>query len=229
MRLSIAIMGVPARQNHIVQMIQRLELQMRAARGAGLRVEGLFVYSDTKREGPWAGWRGAWLTHTAAQSTHHVVLQDDLDFCADLPATLWALATARPEVPISGFLPRKAVSTAAAAGISWVETKRFLWAQCLLLPVALGDRALTWIAAQEAANPSWGPHDDTRLAAFFAAEKIRVYVPVPHPVEHIGDALGGSTMGHNFDPAKRRARAWIGPYGSGGALPWNDLRTVKDR
>ena len=229
MKLSIAIMSVPQRAEHVRTMVGRLGQQISAARATGLDVVGTHVFVDSDRRGPWYSWRGAWETHRPLGSTHHVVLQDDVLFCADLPATLWRMAEARPGEVISGFLPRKSVDTAVAKARRWVRTRRFLWAQCVMMPTQLGDEALRWIDAREEteAAAEWREHDDVRLAAFLTARRLHVFVPVPHPVEHIGDELG-SVMGHNFTPAKRRARAWLGEEARGAHLEWTDLRHVQE-
>lgn len=229
-RLSFAIMSVPARAAHVAAMVTRLRAQIAEARAAGVEVDDdVGVFEDTARRGPWHGWQGAWRC-SPTSSTHHVVLQDDVQLCADLPATMAALAAARPDDVVSGFLPRQSIERAHAQGLRWVSTRRFLWAQCVMLPRGLGDAALAWIAEHEheAAARGWSHHDDVRLAAFLAEIKRPVYVAVPNVVEHVGDALGGSTLGHNGPAAKRRARRWIGATERGAALGWDDLRCVRE-
>lgn len=228
MKISLAIMSVPSRAAHVATMVSRLDEQLTAARAAGYDVVGTTVFEDTHHKGPWHGWRGAWEAHRAHGSTHHVVLQDDVTFCADLPTTLHLLAEARPTDIVSGFLPRKSVSHAHDVGLRWVRTKRFLWAQCVMMPTALGDAALTWIDAQEGtpAAADWKQHDDVRLGAYLLAHRRQVFVPVPHPVEHVGDAIGGSVMGHNGPAARRRARIWLGKDGFGSLIRWADLAYV---
>lgn len=228
MRLSFAIMSVPQRAAHVAGMVRRLAAQIDHARAAGFVVAGPAVHVDTQHHGPWASWRAAWKRRTP-DATHHVVLQDDVLFCADLPVTLWRLAEARPDAMISGFLPRKAVDKAVAQKLAWVSTKRFLWAQCVMLPTPLGDEAVAWIEVREGTPESagWKRHDDERLGAFLRARRLPVFVPVPHPVEHVGDELG-SVMGHHGPAAKRRARAWLGEDQPCAHLPWSDLRHVQE-
>lgn len=230
-KLSIAIMAVPSREAHVKAMVDRLALQIRKARATHLDVVGTDVFYDFDRKGPWHCWKGAWSAHVRHGSTHHAVLQDDVRFCADLPSTLCALASARPEEVISGFLPRKSVEMAVAGGVRWVRARRFLWAQLVMMPTHLGDQAVRWIQDMEGTDfaKDWRAHDDVRVAAFLAAQKRPVWVPVPHPIEHVGDEIGGSVMGHNFSPAGRRARAWLGEQTHGASLPWGDLRHVHDR
>lgn len=229
MKLSMAVMAVPSRAAHVASMLSRLGPQVDEARRQGFDVAPPQVFVDEQRRGPWFGWRGAWGCR-APNATHHVVLQDDIQFCADLPMTLAKLAAARPNDVVSGFLPRRSVEKAAAQGLRWVATRRFLWAQCVLLPTSLGEEALRWIDAREGTEAAreWRHHDDVRLADFLTAQNRAVFVAVPHPVEHIGDAIGGSTMGHNQAPARRRARVWLGEEARGAHLEWNDLRHVRE-
>jgi hypothetical protein len=228
MKLSISIMAVPARATHVNQMISRITSQVQEARGRGFDIENPEVFWDTQQLGPWACWCGAWDLHHKHVSTHHVILQDDLLICADLPETLVKLAQARPEDMLSGFLPRKSVTEAVCKGYHWVRTRRFLWAQCVLLPTVLGDSALVWISQQECnQSNTWKKDDDVRLASWLAATKRSVYVAVPHPIEHIGDELG-STMGHNFDPKKRRAKSWLGELGLGVDVAWDNLAYIRE-
>lgn len=226
MKLSISIMAVPQRRAHVEAMVDRLQRQISASTA---NVVGPYVFWDTQLRGPWHGWRGAWESQ-ALGATHHAVIQDDIRFCADFPDTLMALIRARPDSIISGFLPRKSVEKAVAGDLHWVRTRRFLWAQCVILPTSLGREAMRWIDEREgtADASAWKHHDDSRLAAFFADRKLPVFVAVPHPVEHMADEIGGSVMGHNFAAPGRRARAWLGEGGLGAQRPWSDLRYMAE-
>lgn len=223
-------MSVASRAEHVRSMVNRLEAQLGEARAAGHDVVGTSVFVDERRAGPWCGWRGAWESSREYGSTHHVVLQDDIRFCADLPAALVQMVSARPESVISGFLPRKSVDVASSRGVYWVRTRRFLWAQCVVMPTALGNAALEWIDAIESTPVAagWKFHDDVRLAAYFTSRKIPVFVPVPHPVEHVADEIGGSVLGHNGSAARRRARAWLGEHVALADYGWGDTGFVRE-
>jgi hypothetical protein len=158
------------------------------------------------------------------------VLQDDVKVCRGFYETMLALAAARPDDPISGFLPRASVDKAHQLGLRWVRTRRFLWGQCLMMPRDLGDAAVEWIDRNEggeiSARDDWRSHDDVRLASFFSASRLPVYVTVPNVVEHIGDELG-SVLGHHGPAGKRRARVWLGDQ-PGTEVDWSDLRFVRE-
>jgi hypothetical protein len=226
--LSISIMAVPSREEHVNKMITRLRYQIFEAQRQSFNIKGPDVHWDTELKGPWDCWRKAWDWHKCYDSTHHVILQDDLLFCADLPQTLCRMAQARPEDMISGFLPRKSVIEATEKDRHWVRTRRFLWAQCVLMPTVLGDSALAWVDEHEEANKAvWRRDDDVRISSWLISQGRPVYVAVPHPVEHIGDELG-SVMKHNFDPKKRRAKAWLGEEGLGVGVDWSNLAYIRE-
>lgn len=217
-RLSYAIMAVEQRLSHVEHMLSTLG--HKAA-----------VSVDVERRGPWPGWCAAWDLAGVSdpEATHRVVLQDDVLFGVDFPAAMSACVAARPDEVISAFLPRRSVEKAVDEGLSWVATRRFLWAQCVCIPVALGDAIISWVAEHEGEHPEWTYSDDVRLGAGFKALGRRVFVPVPNLVEHIGDALvGKSTLGHNGPPERRRARAWVGTEKPAAGLSWGDLRFVRD-
>lgn len=226
--ISFAIQAVPQRRVHAENMLAKLRQQAAVFPS----VAGADIFYDDAYEGCWFSWTRAWALHRQWSGvTHHVVLQDDLLLCADLPETMHALALARPTEIVSGFLPRKSTAEAAARGVPWVRTRRFLWAQCVMMPTDLGDTCVCWVAENEGgeASAEWGNSGDMRLAGWLKAAKRPVFVAVPHPVEHIGDALaGGSVMGHNGKPSGRRARVWLGEDGRGAALPWSNLEHVRE-
>ena len=228
MKISISIMAVPERAEHVQKMTQRLAPQIEMARRSGMDIVGTDTFWDTQKDGPWVSWQGAWAYNQKHGSTHHVVLQDDILFCKDFPETIHRLVEARPQDMISGFLPRKSVTQAKEQGLFWVRTRSFLWAQCVLMPVPVGNAALTWISARESENAKeWRRDDDARIRSWLKATNRPVYVAVPHPVEHIGDELG-SVMKHNFQPEKRRAKFWLGEDGAGADLAWHNLGYVRE-
>lgn len=228
LRLSFAFMAVPQRRSHVESVAERIRRQA----SGDERFAGVDVFYDVDRRGCWHGWSSAWAAHRQWPGvTHHVVLQDDILVCDDFPQTMLALASARSDDWVSGFLPRKSVTQAVEQGCSWVRTTRFLWAQCVMAPVEQGDACLAWVSQHEQSQAAsdWKIHDDVRIAAWLKTNKRPMFVAVPHPVQHIGDELeGGSVMKHNGKPELRRARAWLGEQGRGAARAWSDLRFVRE-
>ena len=222
MRLSFAFMAVEQRRAHVERVAERLAQQIPTTHEFG----GVQVCYDHELKGTWGPWQRAWNAR-AEGATHHVVLQDDVLICADLPATMLALAKARPDDLVSGFLPRRAIDRAVQNGKHWVRTRRFLWAQCVMMPVAMGDDFVLWANTHE--QPAWSHHDDVRMQAYLSSINRAAWVAVPHPVEHVGDELpGGSVLHHHGSPHRRRARAWLGQDGCGAHLPWHELAFERD-
>lgn len=231
-RLSFAIMAVRSRTAHVQALQGRIERQIAVAsmlHGVRAHPTVHVAWADTG-VGPWQNWQRAWLAGRPDVSTHRVVLQDDVKVCDDFPATMAAIAAARPASFVSGFLPRKSVDRAVRQGVRWVSCRRFLWAQCVMLPTELGDEMLRWIETSEGQESAsdWRHHDDVRMGAFLQSRKLPAWVPVPNVVEHVGDAIGGSTLGHNGPAARRRARSWIGETNDGRMVNWHDLAFVRD-
>ncbi len=244
-RVSFAVQAVRSRASHVELMVDRLRKQLTWASSpsSGRSADHLdpsigwdpslvTLVFDDRREGCWPTWARAWGCRPRGV-THHVVLQDDLLLCADLPETMRALARARPNDVISGFLPRKSVDDAVRSRVPWVRTRRFLWAQCVMMPVERGDQCVSWVREHEgsAVSKDWGNSGDMRIAGWLKAFRLPVFVAVPHPVEHIGDALeGGSVMGHHGKPSSRRARpgAWLGEARSLAGESWNNLEFVRE-
>jgi len=223
--LSMTIMAHPKRREHVTKMVRRLGEQTLVAINRGVPVSDVTVVWDTESQGPWWCAREAWKRASQTVATHHLVIQDDVVFCADLPEAVLRLVHARPSSALSLFLPRDSVATAVQKNLRWVATRRFLWAQAVVLPVWMAEWMLRWIDVREQRNPDWKSHDDVRMADFFTARGGPVYVPVPNLVEHIGDELG-SIMGHYGSAARRRARAFVGIDSPARDIDWNRLEAV---
>jgi len=212
-RMSYCIMAHPKRVEHVSWMLRVLQ---------GQGAQNVTVMYDRNGEGAWKNSKRAWETADSA-FTHHMVLQDDISMCKDfVEAASWC-ATLRPDAPISFFLPRKSTEEAIAKGLCWVSTRRFLWAQAVIMPIGMAHDFLRWVSRHD--DPTFGRHDDVRMAAFYAEKRLRVYVPVPTFIEHEG--AEDSLMG-NPNTAKRRSRQYIGDDGVAMSLPLHDLRDIQE-
>lgn len=199
-----------------------------------LRIGGdVHVHIDVERRGCWYGWRSTWelCVRNEPRATHVAIATDDIAVCSDLRATLDALIAARPSDILAGWLPRDQVELAHAQGLRWASTRRLHFAQLLVLPLELGERAIEWIAAREhILGDLWGPWDDERLRTFALAHELEAYVPVPNVCDHLGgDGTIASTFGHRFAPESARARLWLGEPGRGADIDWSDLRAIGDQ
>lgn len=215
-RVSIAIMAHPKRRDHVEgYMVPRLREQ-----GCTPAVSW-----DTEGHGPAWNWRMAWGMRPV-DSTHHVVLQDDTAFCADLPKACTRLSAVIPNQPISLFSNHAGVVKAFESGAMWWRTN-LLWGVALMLPTAFECEMFSWISGMLAGYKStgrpkyvatWRNHDDLPIEAFFRSKKILVCVPVPTLVDHIGHKLGGSIMRHG---AHRAGQAFIGEGVHASGLDWD--------
>jgi hypothetical protein len=149
-------------------------------------------------------------------ATHHLVLQDDISFCADFLVTAERCASLRPQNPLSFYLPRPIVDRAADAGIRWVSTGKFQYAQAVLMPVSMVRTFLIW--SETIVQPRL--FDDERQHMFFHTIKRRAYTPVPLLVDHLG--AEHSLLGHKHP----RTSKYIGDAAHAFHLPWHDLREI---
>ena len=191
MRVSFAIMALRERDSNVEK--------MRAHIGGQVPVS-----YDDKREGPWSNWKNAWaMKHPRA--THHCVLQDDLLLCDEFRAHVAKLAKELPECAICGFVPR--IIEPPRPGRNWCPVFDHVWTQCLVLPVAVGDAAIPWIATHEPGDAarrgrSW-KFDDDRLTSYLRHAKVRVCMAVPCIVQH---GLYESILGN----PPHKATSWTG-------------------
>lgn len=216
-------MGVPERRAHIEQMCAKFVQSLVPGISAPV------VHLDEAHHGPWWTNRLCWQDGLDAGSTHHLVLQDDVTFCLDFPATVVACTRARPTDPLSFFSPRSCVELAAARGLHWVQSRSLLWGQAMLMPRWMIQEGLAWIAANEAKNPKWGKHDDDRWRVYYSKRRRDAFIAVPNPVQHIGHRDGiGSVMGHHAPPAARASKVYIGDDQHGAELPWSQTTALKE-
>lgn len=195
-------MAHPTRAVHVAEMVARLHEQ-------GTDPDVAWDYDS---RGPWWCWQRAWALRTG---NHHLVLQDDVRFCADLHVAVETLVALRPSQPISLFSPRESVDVAVRRGHLWVLAQNFLYAQALVLPRDLGDRAVEWIQGHDQSR--WGTHDDYRLGKAFRGLSVLTAVTVPSLVDHLD---GPSLV--NPEPGRVcRARNYIGDAARANLLDWS--------
>jgi hypothetical protein len=199
-RLSIAIMLHPKRREHVAK--------MQATLGAHRAVEVV----DEEFRGPWPTARRAWLA-ADPESTHHVVLQDDLLLCRDFARSVAKALTVKSAEAVSLYANRKIIAEARARGLAWAVIDDGVWGQAMVLPTPLIE---SFIAHTGATMRDDYPHDDRRLMYFLADTGRRVWCTAPSLVEH---ALpSDSLMGHSN--ASRVARWFIGEHLSGTTVDW---------
>lgn len=229
--LSISIVAHPRRAAHVEAMLERLRAQARAARDAGLQVIDPQPFLDVESRGVWWNTRRS-IVERPGPSSHHLSLEDDVSFCADLPAAAIALADARPLSVVALYYPRGAMERAYVTGQRWVSSRTFYTGVAVLMPSLLADDWVEWCDRWEgtAVGAGWNKDGDVRLHAFLKAKgKLPIFATAPSLVEHVGHVEGiGSILGHHGPVDRRRARWYVGDEAEAAGLGWADLDCVKE-
>ena len=179
------------------------------------------VVIDPDPQGPSSPLRTAkqaWAA-VAEGATHHLVLQDDVEPCADFAEHLTQAVQARPEDVIAlGVFSTAArnsypVRRAAVAGEPWavLVPGEFVPAQGLLMPAGRA-RALARFLAE---LPDELRDDDAFIDLFCRIEDLTVVATVPNLLEHVGDR-STANAGHGI----RRMAAFV-PAWPVDAQRWN--------
>ncbi len=168
------------------------------------------------------------LSSHESEDTHLLIMQDDILPCRDFIATALKLITLRPESPITLFSNKETIMEAKRLNLHWVELKRFLMAQCYIMPVPMIKDFLTWEAQHVDPKIYF---DDNRLGMYFFYNNISTFATAPSLVEHIGwneTTLTGYNPGHDFEPRLRMAKWFIGFENSGYGVHWENLESFED-
>jgi hypothetical protein len=112
----------------------RWQLAFEASRwGRPDRRATITVHPDPERTGERNVW-GCW-TADLGDSSHRLVLEDDMVPCRDFLHTVLACLEARPDLPLALFAGRSRLSVVAhAKGYRWAWWRRFLSGGAMLLP-----------------------------------------------------------------------------------------------
>ena len=215
--LSISIMGHPKRNDRIKSMMDRLSNQISVAKDHGLDVDGPFLALDHENKGPW-------LCHKKAMGlatrNWHLVLQDDVIFCSDLPLALCkCIESINKEVPISLF---SQLSQESWTRISdhWVTVSR-IWAQAIVTPEKIRNQAIQWLDNNDTEfwRRTWRTFDDIRFETFFRTHQMPIWVPTPNLVDHsVKDTH--SLLGHESSFESRMSKCFIGTHMKGCDIDW---------
>jgi len=200
-QLAIAITHVPDSEQRRM-LLQRII----AALGPDLRQEtsDFLIIRDTTRKGCWPTVKTAWiLSMVGSETTHCLVLADDMLPCPDFLLGVKQAIAQKPDVPINLFSMRKMIEEARQRGDSWYLSRDNVWGGAAILPIRLVQAFLDW---QKLHVPEKYPHDDGRLSMYLYLHNIWIWQTVPCLLEHI--APSASLLGHNN--ANRVAR-WYGP------------------
>jgi hypothetical protein len=202
-RISTAVMTHPSRMESAERLVRsHPELAIK-------------VIVDPRPDGPPAALRTARRAWAAmpATSTHHLVLQDDVQGTAQLGRHVVDAVAAQPLAPLSFFTEwgsktAQAVRMAALSGRAWAEVVDHLHTSAaVLLPAPLVRDFLAHLATPGVADEDTVADADI-LFGFLRARGLMPLMSVPNLVEHIelasllgNDVLRGPRHSPCFDPA----------------------------
>jgi hypothetical protein len=186
--LSVTIMTHPARSARSLQLARQYPEW------------GLSVVTDPspgQRPGALRTARVAWRT-IAPGATHHLVIQDDVDFQPDFFGEVVAAAARHPGEALAFFAEwgsrtSSMIRIAALRGASWAEViDGYIPTQALLLPAEAARGAAEYLAR--------GPDntaDDGAIREYLLREGVPQLVSVPNLVEHLDlpSVSGNGSMG----------------------------------
>lgn len=160
------------------------------------------IVSDPDPDGSPGSFRTARKAWSAIppDATHHLVLQDDVELCANFASTVHTVIAARSGDAISlftewGSRTSHGLRIAALTGRSWARvTDTYAPSQGLLLPADVARAADRHLAEAEAeAKP-----DDQALLEYLNQVAVKCYAPLPNLLDHrdVASLVGNAEMGH---------------------------------
>lgn len=179
---------------------------------------GMTIIKDTQRKGVWPIARQAWHDSLRYDSTHHLVLQDDIVVCRDFLAAVVAAIEARPDAPVAFFDMSRTIPDAMDKGVSWAVRRSLSSACALAMPTPMVLPAIRWCDYNT--DPKVKSYD-ARLSAYFLSVDQLIWYTVPSLVDHNDN--GHSLIGHPVklpSGKKRVASAFIGAKVSGLTIDW---------
>ncbi len=198
--VTVAVMHHPSRADRIPRLLARL--------GHPDRVH---LITDHESAGIWPTARRCWEA-APPESTHHLVIQDDVLICDDLIPTMETVARILPEQVIAPYSNRSATDQERLQGNAWVRLPG-VWGQATMLPTPHIPDFLSWVDRH--IRPEY-KHDDRRVTFWLGATNRSAWAMIPSVVEH--DAPSDSLVGHS--DRRRTARHFLGEHVSGTRVNW---------
>ncbi|WP_369192345.1 hypothetical protein [Streptomyces sp. R08] len=196
-RLSSVVMTHPRRQRAAEQL------------GTALSVPRLVVDPEPHAApNPLRTAKVAWGA-VSPDATHHAVFQDDISAGADLLDQLAAAAARHPQSAVALYANwdtrnGELVRIAALTGISWVRGRwdEYVPTVALSMPADVARALPGFTRAMDM------KFDDEAASLHLSRQRCRTYIPVPNPVEHIGD---DSISGMNHHGIRKSACHVVDP------------------
>ena len=170
------------------------------------------IIQDWRKEGPWPTARRCWDHGLVQDSTHHLILQDDIEVCDDFLLGIHEAIRAYDNSPISFYASRKICEEARDKDARWVKIPDGTWGPAILLPKKMISDFLEWEVNH--IKPDF-KHDDTRLAMWCVETGNDVMCPMPSFVQYM--AAQKSLLGQShpskvarwYDGKSPLTRDWV--------------------
>lgn len=206
--LSAAITSVPNRREHVRDyMLPALkEMNIPTVNCVDAQFQGYTWNTDR-----------AWLSYSP-ESTHHLVLEDDILFCEGFKEAVMDAIRARPNDCIVLFNTgaRPNYKRAIKLGYSWAGQEELYWNQAVCMPRSMIAKSQAWTNLH--VKPYSTKLCDIKFSLYLFCNKLVCYYTIPCLVQHIGSFQ--SAMGHNT--FNITAGQWTGK----GTNSFSDLRSV---
>lgn len=171
----------------------------------------LHVIEDVHQEGCWPTYRRA--LEAAGETSHHLVLQDDIGLCKDFLKSVQAAMHALPGNLLSFYTNSVYVENARARGDAWLERPN-VCGPALLWPCNWINEFLLWHDSHVSPLCPW---DTVRVTFWLTRQARRAFSTVPSLVEHLGSEA--SLLG--LDSPTKVASWFIGENQSGTSIDWS--------
>lgn len=166
-------------------------------------LSGFSISDDIDKKNIWWNCKQAW-SQVPDNSTHHLVLQDDMMPCKNFIPTLYEIIRLNPDKIIHIFASNKAVMDALDQGKRWYTTPDGSWGGSVILP----RKHFGWCQwADEHFNDFSPICDDTRMDYYAICNQELIWSVAPSLIEHIG--YDKSLIG-NAPMSWRLSRKYIG-------------------
>lgn len=150
-----------------------------------------YICDDINKNGTWYNCKRAW-ENIPDDSTHHIVLQDDMMVCNNFLLTLYNILQANPTNIINIFASNNICNIALNNNKHWYTTFDGSWGGAVILPRA----HFNWCSWADNYLVNLGKHlCDTRLNYYAIFNKLEIWNTAPGLIEHIG--YDKSLIGHS--------------------------------
>jgi hypothetical protein len=202
MKISVALMTCAGREDSAREVLDQLDY------------DNVWIQKDEHLEGTVQNGFKSWEASRKMPSTHHMVLEDDIDLCRDFIPTVKRAVAARPRSIISFFGMSKVIASAPR----WAVGRTISWNQAVVMPAFMGRDFVRWSKFHLRDMKFFS----TVLGMYALAHDLPIYYTNPCLVEH--RLPEDSTLGN---PARvggrdRVAANFIGKNTSGLGINWNE-------